>query len=242
VAEADAEHYWDSRARENALYFVNNELDYRAPDAEAFWRSGVEAVDRLLASVRLEVEPADRLLDIGCGVGRLTRALAARAAHVTGIDISSRMLAQARELNRHLTNVEWIHGDGHSLSGVPDASLDGCFSHVVFQHLPRAELTLGYVGEIGRVLRPGGWSAFQVSTDPRVHENHPGVRERVKGVLRAGPRGLADPAWRGSSVELRALRAAAGQSGLRVEALVGGGTQFTIVGLRRDGSPATSRG
>lgn len=235
MAEADAERYWDSRARENALYFVNNELDYRAPDADSFWRSGVEAVDRLLASVGLEVDRTDRLLDIGCGVGRLTRALAARAAHVTGIDISHRMLEQARELNRHLTNVEWIHGDGHSLSGVPDASLDGCVSHVVFQHLPRPELTLGYVREIGRVLRTGGWAAFQVSTDPRVHENRAGIRERVRGVLRVGPRGLADPAWRGSPVDLGALRAVTSESGLRVESLVGGGTQFTAVGLRREG-------
>lgn len=234
MAEADAERYWDARARENALYFVNNELEYRAPDAEAFWRSGTEAVERLLGSVRLEVRPSERLLDIGCGVGRLTRALAARAAHVTGIDISSSMLEQARELNRHLRNVEWVHGDGHSLSGVADASIDGCVSHVVFQHLPRPELTLAYVAEIGRVLRPGGWAAFQVSTDPRVHENRPGVRERLEGVLRVGPRGLADPAWRGSSVDLDALRAVARASGLRVAAVVGAGTQFTAVGLRRE--------
>lgn len=66
------------------------------------------------------------------------------------------MLELAREHNPALDAVEWIHGDGTSLEPLADASADACFSQVVFQHIPDPEITLGYVAEMGRVLRPGG--------------------------------------------------------------------------------------
>jgi ubiquinone/menaquinone biosynthesis C-methylase UbiE len=80
---------------------------------------------------------------------------------VIALDVSQEMLARARELNAQVQNVEWIHGDGRTLAPIGDGAVDGCFSHVVFQHLPDPEMTLGYVREMGRVLRPGGWAAFR---------------------------------------------------------------------------------
>jgi SAM-dependent methyltransferase len=127
------------------------------------------------------------------------------------------MLALAREHNAALSNVEWVHGDGASLAPIADASVDGCFSHVVFQHIPEAEITLGYIDEIGRVLASGGWAAFQISNDPALHaraEDH-------------------DPAWRGSAVDLAELRARAEAAGMTVERVVGEGTQFCLVRLSR---------
>ncbi len=116
-----SERFWDERARENALYFVDNELDYENPDAESFWRRGDEVVERMLDSVGLSIGPRDELVDIGCGVGRLTRALARRAGHVYGIDVSSEMLDLAKQQNPGLANVEWVHGDGRGLQPIPDA-------------------------------------------------------------------------------------------------------------------------
>ena len=74
--------FWDDRAEENAFYFVDNRLDYQHPDAERFWTMGKEALDKILALLGVEVEPTDRVVEIGCGVGRLTRPLAARARDV----------------------------------------------------------------------------------------------------------------------------------------------------------------
>src|SRR5688500_9600928 len=79
MATRNPRKFWDRRARENALYFVDSRLDYRAPDADAFWSGGARAVDRVLDSVDARIEPSDVVLDIGCGVGRLTRVLAERA-------------------------------------------------------------------------------------------------------------------------------------------------------------------
>src|SRR3954471_146024 len=133
VSGVESERFWDEKARENALYFVDNEIGYDDPDTDAFWRRGEEVVERMLSMVDLSLTREQSVADIGCGVGRLTRALAARAGHVYGVDVSREMLALAERHNAELENVEWLHGDGRALGVLGDASVDGCFSHVVFQ-------------------------------------------------------------------------------------------------------------
>jgi SAM-dependent methyltransferase len=229
VNGAESERYWDEKARENALFYVDNEIDYSDPDTDAFWRRGDEVVDRMLELGGIELDPGETVLDIGCGVGRLTRALAGRVRHVYGLDVSREMLELARKHNPDLANAEWLHGDGAGLGVVGDASVDGCFSHVVFQHIPDPEITLNYVREMGRVLRPGGWALFQVSTDPAIHRAPGGLKTRVKTLLRGQP----DRAWWGSSVEVPALREAAQDGGLDVERVLDEGKQFTTVLARR---------
>src|SRR3954451_21886339 len=236
VPATDAERFWDERAREHALFFVDNRLDYRDPDVESFWAGGVEALDGMLRAVGVGVTPRDVIVDIGCGVGRLTRVLAGRARRVIGVDVSAEMLARAAELNPGLANVEWRHGDGRSLAGITDGTVDACVSHVVFQHLPDPGLTLGYVREMARVLRPGGWAAFQVSTDPAIHRPHglaSRLRWRAAAVLRRGARAQEHPAWLGSAVSLASLEHVAADAGLTLERVLGAGSQFTTVLARR---------
>jgi len=234
VNDGQVERFWDERARENALYFVDNRLDYGEPDEQVFWDGGGEALETMLAAVDQPVAPEETVVDIGCGVGRMSRALAKRTRRVLAIDVSSEMISQGRKLNAHVENIEWLHGDGRSLRPIEDGSVDGCFSHVVFQHLPDPELTFGYIREMGRVLRPAGWAVFQVSTNPAVHASRPGPRERLKGALKRGPRGLSDPAWLGSAVDVDALREVAAANGLIVDALVDPGSQYTLARLHRE--------
>lgn len=227
--------FWDERARENAPYFVDTALDYAETDLDRFWAGGPSVVDEILS--RLEappIEATDELVEIGCGLGRLTRPLAGRAARVHALDVSAEMLERAREANPHLSNVEWILGDGTSLAPLAGASADVVFSHVVFQHIPDPSITLGYVREMGRVLRPGGWAAFQVSNDPSVHRRRrePPLR-RLASRLGRTPSGQDHPAWLGSAVDLSDLRQAATSAALDVERVVGENTQFCLVLLRR---------
>jgi SAM-dependent methyltransferase len=146
------------------------------------------------------------------------------------------MLERARAHNEGLAGVEWLQCDGRTITGVADASADGVFSHVVFQHLPDAAITLGYVAEMGRVLRPGGWAAFQVSNDPSIHRPGGGTRalaHRALSALGRRPKGSTHAAWLGSAVDLGALRRTAGDAGLAIERVVGEGTQYCLVLLRR---------
>jgi SAM-dependent methyltransferase len=238
MASNGMQRYWDRAAREDPFRYVDNSRWGWADDLDAFWRTGEEAVDALLADLGVGLAGEEDVVEIGCGVGRLTRALAAHAGSVQALDVSEEMLAHARRLHPRLTNVAWLHGDGRTLRPVADSSADACVSFVVFQHLPDPELTYGYVREMGRVLRPGGWAAFQLSNDPEVHQRPP----IWKRLLRRQPRRpYRDAAWRGSAVDLGRLRQVAGDSGLEIERIQNEGTQFCNVLARRrcTGSPAT---
>ena len=227
--------FWDARADEDAFYFVDNRLTYGDPDLERFWEGGRAGLDLLLGDLGASLRPTDDVVEIGCGVGRMTRVLAERAATVRALDVSARMLELAREHNPELDNVEWILGDGRSLAGIESRSADVVHSDVVFQHSPDPEITLGYVAEIGRVLRPGGWAAFQVSNAPEAHEASLLSRTRatLQGALGRGPRGQSDPRWRGSAVDLDRLVRAAVDADMRAANITGTGTQYCRVLLRK---------
>jgi SAM-dependent methyltransferase len=224
--------FWDARAREDPFYFVDNRLRYREPDLERFWADGREALDKMLELLDVRISPRDSIVEIGCGVGRITRFLAQRGGQVRALDVSAEMLDRARELNPGLDNVEWIVGDGESLAPIETKSADVCHSFVVFQHIPDPRITLGYVREMGRILRPGGIAFFQLSNRPDVHRKPP-VWRRLEHCLLAllarAPQGQANPAWRGSAIDLDELRAVAERAGLEVQRVVGEGTQFCYV-------------
>jgi len=230
--------YWDRKAEENAMWFIHSQLDYERPDAEEFWRSGADNLDRTLEPFTLSFTGDEKVLEIGCGIGRITRALAARTAHVTGIDVADAMITQAREQLADVANVEFVVGSGRDLSVFEDASFDVVYSFIVFQHIPDPAVTYAYMREIGRVLRPGGWALFQVSERPDIHTaaGHPGDRAlkvRLRRLLGRAPAGTYAPQWLGSSVERAALVAALGDGGMTIERTVGDGTQFCLVYARR---------
>jgi SAM-dependent methyltransferase len=101
-------------------------------------------------------------LDFGCGIGRLTRALAARYAQVVGVDISPSMLTQARKLHEHLGNVQFVENAQPRLDFLRDASVDLVYSVITLHHIPAA-LQRGYVREFLRVLDPAGLAVFQIA-------------------------------------------------------------------------------
>jgi SAM-dependent methyltransferase len=230
----DSRRFWDRRAKENPWFFISNEQDYSAPDIERFWVSGERDLDAILDTLDAELGASADVVEIGCGAGRMTRAIARRAGHVTALDVSPRMLDLAREQNAGLDNVDWTLADGRTLAGIPDASADVCISHIVFQHIPDPDVTLGYVREMGRVLRPGGVALFQVSNAPEVHRApYEGPRRRWSAVRGRWPRGQRSPAWVGSAVDLDDLHRAASEAGLEVNRVVGEKTQYCFVRARR---------
>jgi SAM-dependent methyltransferase len=102
----------------------------------------------------------DRVLDVGCGTGCVTRLAARRAARgtVTGVDISAPMLARARTAAEAegLTNVTFEQGDAQ-VHPFPAGDFDIAISRggVMFFNDHVAAFT-----NIGRALRPGGWLVF----------------------------------------------------------------------------------
>jgi SAM-dependent methyltransferase len=234
VREGEMRRFWNARAREDAFYFVDTRQRYRAPEHAGFWESA-DVIDHLLDGLGVRLERSDVVLEIGCGIGRMTRGLAERAGSVIALDVSDEMLARAGELNSDLANVRWLLGDGHTLAGVDDATVDACVSLVVLQHVPHPGITLAYVRELGRVLRPGGWAALQVSNDPAIHRPRDQLAQRAKSLIGRAPKGQRHPAWLGSHVELAAVREVARESGTELERVWGEGSQYCQLLLRSGG-------
>lgn len=97
-------------------------------------------------------------IEIGCGIGRFLVALAPELASITGVDVSTRMLAHARERCAGLANVASAQGDGRGLRDFPDDRFDLALAIDSFPHIVEAgdDVALSNMEEIYRVLRPKG--------------------------------------------------------------------------------------
>jgi SAM-dependent methyltransferase len=160
---------WDERARENARFYVNTErTDWT--DQE-FFASGERTVaEEILTDMTNICQGKDprqmKVLEIGCGAGRVTRALSRLFGEVHAVDVSGEMVAQAQEALRDRPNAHVYQNNGMDLSVVPGADFDFAFSTIVFQHIPSREVIENYVREVHRLLRPGALFKFQVQGDP----------------------------------------------------------------------------
>src|ERR1700678_3567686 len=163
---------WDQRAKENARYYVNTATAEWTDDQ--FFASGERTVaDEILTDLvnvcqgRLSKEM--RVLEIGCGAGRVTRALANLFGEVHAVDVSGEMVRIAALALRARPNAFVYQNNGKDLTVVPALPFDFAFSSIVFQHIPSREIIENYVREVHRLLRPGALFKFQVQGNIAVH-------------------------------------------------------------------------
>jgi 2-polyprenyl-6-hydroxyphenyl methylase / 3-demethylubiquinone-9 3-methyltransferase len=146
------------RAVNNRFYDALAERWYAAQDDPV---ALLRAESRLrnpwvLEKIREALGPQPRaVLDIACGAGFLSNALAAAGHSVTGVDLSAESLDVAR---RHdaTGGVRYLAMDAHELS-FPDASFDVVCSMDFLEHTERPEVI---VRQAARLLRPGGLVFF----------------------------------------------------------------------------------
>ena len=156
---------WEELAAADPLWAILAGPDQRGGrwDTEKFFATGEQEIAELLDSMEQVggIEQSGRALDFGCGVGRLTRALAGRFGEAVGVDISEEMVRLARELNEDVPGSSFVVNTKADLSVFDDSSFDLVYTTLVLQHLPRRELQRAYLEEFLRVLRPGGLAVFQ---------------------------------------------------------------------------------
>jgi SAM-dependent methyltransferase len=213
--------YWDDAAERNPMFYVDTSLDFARPDETKFLEGG-----RRIASIAVDDCPVslpgnELAVEIGSGLGRVCLALADRFDHVVGVDISPAMVRQARELVTD-PEVEFRLGDGASLPGVADHSVDLVVTFTVFQHALNRAVIRANLREVARVLRPGGVLAMQWNATPgvlrwRAH------RLRMRGLAalgRADAYGRDDAAFLGTRVPVAAMDRMLADVGLRRVGLI----------------------
>jgi cyclopropane fatty-acyl-phospholipid synthase-like methyltransferase len=159
---------WDARAKENARYYVATLKDDWTDDE--FFASGEQTVaEEILTDMTNICQGLDpkqmRVIEIGSGAGRVTRALSRIFGQVHGVDVSGEMVAQAKQALREAPNAFVYQNNGMDLSVLPPGPYDFAFSTIVFQHIPSREVIYSYVREVHRLLRPGALFKFQVQGD-----------------------------------------------------------------------------
>jgi SAM-dependent methyltransferase len=182
---------WDALGAADPLWAVLSTENGRDGgwDVAEFLATGHNDVGWLRGVVERAGAPfGGRALDFGCGVGRLSQALAPHTEHVVGVDVAASMLQRARALNPPET-VEFVHSVSRELP-FQDGAFDLVISLIVLQHMPAA-LSVRYLLEFARVLRPGGVMAFQLPSEPATAEPLPANACRAGIEVLSAPRTLA---------------------------------------------------
>ena len=155
---------WDDLATVDPLWAVLSADSKRNGgwELDEFFATGEAEVEHILATATELGRPARReqALDFGCGVGRLTRALAKRFGETQGVDVSERMLEQARRLNEDTPNLTFATADEP-----PTGPFDLVVANLVLQHLPSRALARAYINRLLKAARPDGLVVFQLPTN-----------------------------------------------------------------------------
>jgi SAM-dependent methyltransferase len=223
---------WNRRAKESPFYYVASFS--RDWSDESFYEWGEIQTQIIVDEFfkNLHVDTSDLvMLEIGCGAGRMTRALASRFRQVFAYDVSEEYVRVAKEKNAYLKNVVFAINDGASFPNIGDNSLDFVFSGWTMQHMPSKEVIIKNIEEMARMLKPEGFYKI----DPRVAEHSQAVENIVSRLVHSTTiRSLAalfgldkmvvSPTWRGARFREREIR----------DTLIGNGLSVHVT-LENDG-------
>jgi ubiquinone/menaquinone biosynthesis C-methylase UbiE len=203
---------WNDRAREDSRWYINS---LRVGQSEEeFDKTGAVEVERLVAAdLPLLAQGRDpkslRVLEIGCGAGRMTRYLAEIFGEVVGIDVSGEMVVQARERLAGKANAQFHETDGVDLAIFEDENFDLILSAFVFQHVPDASVIASNIREAWRVLKPDGVFRFQTNS-----------------VTSAAFERSEKDTWAGAVFGEKEIRRFAREAGAQLISIFGAGTQY----------------
>lgn len=159
----------------------------RAAASLGLWRSEEIVLGRSFAS-------DDRLLDVGCGAGRIALGLWRLGyRHLTGVDFCPAMIAEARRLAAaHAAEIAFEVGDALALR-FGDATFDGVvFGFNGLMQIPGRDRRRRALAELRRVVRPGGRLVFTTHDRDHAMERRWWERERARWAAGQQPAGLGE--------------------------------------------------
>ncbi len=163
---AEVEANWETFAQADPMWaaLMDPSKAGRRWSHEDFFATGEAEIATVLGHVErcgLSVHFQGKALDFGCGVGRLTQALAARFELAIGVDISPTMVNLANQSNGRPSRCRYVLNQGATLATLPSSEFAFVYTSVVLQHMP-PDLATGYLLEFSRLLGPGGILVAQI--------------------------------------------------------------------------------
>lgn len=157
---------WEGLAQADPLWAICTDPEARNKqwDEEKFFATGKKELKIVLDCVAksgLVLPQNAASLDFGCGVGRLTRAMAAYFTECWGVDISPTMVHLAEELNREVPHCRFVVNASERLEQFQNDHFGFIYSSIVLQHIAK-EYACKYIAELIRTLRRDGVLVFQV--------------------------------------------------------------------------------
>jgi len=159
---------WDQAATEDAIHYILGSKCKRDLDLKTFLDLKAKQAEEDTADFFRQMDfipSGKRMLDIGCGIGGMTRYFSEVFAEAHGVDISEEMVKKARELNNDKQHLHFKTINGFDLSPYEDSFFDFCFSFATFQYCPSEIVIQNCFREIARVLKPRG--LFKAQLDGR---------------------------------------------------------------------------
>ena len=123
---------------------------------------------RRRVDITAPVDPQMRILDFGCGVGRVMEAVAELGfENVDGVDISAAMIEHASSSPLLANSRFWVT-DGHSAGGAPDGQYDLAYSFICMQHISMRQTRIDIIRSLARALKPGGTLVLELMYYPSI--------------------------------------------------------------------------
>ena len=178
---------WNALAELDPLWSILSDPEKKGGkwDPAEFFSTGAREAERVLALCKSNGISVSygKLLDFGCGVGRVTRAFSGHFQSCVGIDISQNMVSLARKFNADQPRCEFVASDA-ALLPFAEKSFDFVFSVLVLQHLATKSMILHYIAEFIRVAKDNAVIVFQLPSGVSLRRRIQG-RRRLWSLLAA---------------------------------------------------------
>jgi ubiquinone/menaquinone biosynthesis C-methylase UbiE len=159
---------WNALAKENAVAaMLSSDLKGKITDVQDLFASGRAEVDELmfrLDSLGVTLKK-NRMLDFGCGVGRLSQTFVEYFDEVYGIDIAPAVIDLANQYNRHPQKCKYVLNQTNNLQLLADSSIDLVWCYGAL-HLIEPRYVRDYIKEFLRVLVHDGIAVFNHVAGP----------------------------------------------------------------------------
>ena len=183
---------WEGLAQADPLWSICTDPAKRNNrwTREDFFATGQREMETVLAyaaRIGVCIDQTSPALDFGCGIGRLTRALAQYFPDCVGVDISPTMIRLAQELNHHLPRCNFLLNEDAGLNILRDNIFGFIYTSLVLQHIAKP-CSHEYLAELVRLLKPGGVLVFQVPETLRANSltkvrTRLAVRSRLQSIF-----------------------------------------------------------